>query len=122
MIHPRKLIWKAGSILSMLVFVVVLAAADDPSGDWLFAFQTPDGSREAPASLKVTGEQVTGKFVDADVKGTYKDGAIDCAFPFSSPEVGPGTMVIKGTMASGALSGTWEFAGYSGTFAARRLQ
>ena len=74
------------------------------------------------ASLKVDGGQVKGKCADTDVKGTYKDGALDLAFPYNSPEAGHGTMSIKGSLASGALSGAWEFAGYSGTFTAKRPQ
>ncbi len=106
----------------LFLFTAALAAADDLSGSWHFVFSTPGGDREAEASFKVDGGQVTGKFADADVKGTYKDGAMDLAFPFNSSEAGSGTMSIKGSLASGALSGSWEFAGYSGTFTAKRPQ
>jgi hypothetical protein len=106
----------------MVLLVATLAAADDVSGSWRFVFQTDGGERVVDASLKVDGGQVTGKFADADVKGTYKDGAIELAFPFTSADTGPGTLSIKGSLVSGALSGAWEFAGYSGTFIAKHAQ
>ena len=65
---------------------------------------------------------MTGKFSDADVKGTYKNGALELSFLLNSPEAGPGTLNIKGSLGSGALSGRWEFAGYAGTFVAKRPQ
>ena len=110
------------ALACMVLLVATLAAADDVSGSWRFVFQTDGGERAADASLKVDGGQVTGKFADADVKGTYKDGAIELAFPFNSPDAGPGTLSIKGSLVSGALSGAWEFAGYSGNFIAKRPQ
>ena len=122
MTYGRTPVLGATALTCMVLFVAALAAADDVSGSWHFVFQTPGGEREMDASLKVDGGQVTGKFADADVKGTYKDGAIELTFPFNSPEAGPGTMSIKGSLASGALSGAWEFAGYSGTFVAKRQQ
>jgi hypothetical protein len=122
MSYRRTPVLVAAALACMVLFVAALAAADDVSGSWHFFLQTPDGEREADASLKVDGGQVTGKFADTDVKGRYKDGAIDLAFPFDSAEAGPGTMSIKGSLASGALSGAWEFAGYSGTFTAKRPQ
>ena len=122
MTYRKNPVLGAAALACMVFFVAALAAADDVSGSWHFVFQTPGGEREAAVSLKVDGGQVTGKFADADVKGTYKDGAIELAFPFNSSEGGPGTMSIKGSLASGALSGAWEFAGYSGTFTAKRPQ
>ena len=120
MTYRRTTVLGAAALACMVLLAASLTAAEDVSGSWRFVFQTDGGERELDASLKVDGAQVTGKLVDAEVKGTYKDGAIALAFPFNSPEVGPGTMSIKGSLASGALSGAWEFAGYSGTFIAKR--
>jgi hypothetical protein len=122
MTYRRTTVLGATALACMVLLVATLAAADDVSGSWRFVFQTDGGEREVDASLKVDGGQVTGKFADADVKGTYKDGAIELAIPFNSPDAGPGTLNIKGSLVSGALSGTWEFVGYSGTFVAKRPQ
>lgn len=122
MTYRRGLVWVIATLVCTVSFVPALGAADDISGSWHFVLQTDGGPREAPASFRVDGGQVTGKFGDAEVKGNYKNGALDLAFSLNSPEVGPGTMNIKGSLASGALSGTWEFAGYSGTFVAKRPQ
>jgi hypothetical protein len=120
MTYRRTTILGATALACMVLMVATLAAADDIGGSWHFVLQTDGGEREVDASLKVDGGQVTGKFADADVKGTSKDGAIELAFPFNSSEAGQGTMSIKGALVSGALSGAWEFAGYSGTFNAKR--
>ena len=122
MIYRRSLFFVAAALACLLVPRAPLAAAEDVNGSWHFVLQTDGGPREADASFKVDGAQVTGKFFDAEVKGTYKNGALELSFPFNSPEVGPGTMNIKGSQASGALSGNWEFAGYTGTFVAKRPQ
>ncbi len=65
---------------------------------------------------------MTGKWNNsADVKGTYKDGALDLAFPYNSDEAGmTATLKMKGKLQDGKLTGNWEFADYSGTFVATR--
>ena len=122
MTYRRTKVLGATALACMVLLVATLTAADDASGSWRFVFQTDGGERVVDASLRVDGGQVTGKFADADVKGTYKDGAIELAFPFNSPDAGPGTLSLRGSLVSGALSGAWEFAGYSGTFIAKRPQ
>ena len=122
MFQQRALMLPAAALASLILLVATLSAAGDISGNWHFVLQTPGGEREADASFQVDGGQVTGKFADTEVKGSFKDGALDLAFPFNSAEAGGGTMNIKGALASGELSGTWEFAGYSGTFAAKHPQ
>ncbi|MCC7176075.1 MAG: hypothetical protein IT159_12840 [Bryobacterales bacterium] len=122
MVDRRCLMLGAAALACALALAAALAAAEDVSGNWHFVLQTPGGEREADAAFKVNGEEVTGTFGDAEVKGTFKNGALELAFPLNSPEAGPGTMSIKGTLADGALSGSWEFAGYEGTFLAKRPQ
>ncbi len=122
MSYRRNLILGAAALACLVLFAAALVAADDINGNWHFVLQTPGGDREADATFQVDGGQVTGKWADSDVKGTFKDGALDLAFPFNSPEAGAGTMSIKGTLASGALSGSWEFVGYNGTFTAKHPQ
>ena len=72
------------SLLSL--FVAALAAADDASGSWHLVFHNPGGEREMDASLKVDGGQVKGKCADTDVKGTYKDGALDLELVKDQPK------------------------------------
>jgi hypothetical protein len=63
---------------------------------------------------------VTGKWDKSDVKGTFTDGKLNLEFPINSEEAGPGTLKIKGDLANDALTGTWEFQEYNGTFKATR--
>ncbi len=69
------------------------------------------------------GEQVTGKWGNGDVKGTFTEGKVlNLEFPVNSEEAGPGTLKIKGELADDALSGNWSFNDYSGTFKATRVK
>jgi hypothetical protein len=96
------------------------AQAQPISGKWHFVLQTEGGDRTADPNFLADGDQVTGKWGDADVKGSFKDGKLDLAFPYNSDEAGAGTLKIKGELKDGALTGTWEFQDYSGSFKATR--
>ncbi len=90
------------------------------TGKWHFVFDTEGGAREFDPVFKQDGDQVTGKWGDSDVKGTFTDGKLNLEFPYNSEEGGPGTLRLKGTLAEDALSGDWGFNDYSGTFKATR--
>ena len=92
-------------------------------GKWHFVLETPGGDREADADLAVGPDgKVTGKFGASDVAGTYKDGQLDLDFPFTSDEVGEtAPLKFSGKLDdTSALTGTWEFISYNGTFKATR--
>ena|ERR1700728_4414284 len=96
------------------------AQAQAVAGKWHFVLQTEGGDRTANPNFQQEGEQVTGKWGDADVKGTFSGGKLDLAFPYNSDEAGPGTLKIKGELKGDTLTGTWEFQEYSGSFKATR--
>lgn len=97
------------------------ASSADISGKWHFIYQTEGGERENDGNFIVNGDQVSGKYASADVKGTYKDGDLNLAFPFDSDEAGMKAILkMKGKLKDGKLVGTWEFADYSGEFTATR--
>jgi hypothetical protein len=87
------------SLFAMLATAKTAPAAD-LAGKWHFVLDTPGGDREVDATFALDGEQVTGKWGDANVAGTFKEGKID----------------------ADALSGTWEFSEYNGTFKATRKE
>ena len=94
-------------------------------GKWHFVLETPGGDREADADLAVDQDgKVTGKFGTSDVAGTYKDGKIDLDFSFTSDELGQtAELKFSGQLDdTSALTGTWEFISYNGTFKATRLK
>jgi hypothetical protein len=107
-------------LVLVLASSVAAAAAADLNGDWQFVVEIPDGYRTFAVNFKVDGELVSGKWAEFALKGTLKDGSFDLSFPFSDPDAGSGTLNIKGTVGNGALSGNWEFNGYSGSFKATR--
>src|SRR5579872_5059716 len=99
------------------------AQTNDISGKWHFVYQTEAGERDNDAVFKLDGDQVTGKYGDADVKGTFKDGDLDLAFPFNSDEAGmTATLKMKGKLKDGKLTGNWQFGDYDGTFVATRVE
>jgi hypothetical protein len=92
-------------------------------GKWHFVIETPGGDREADADLAVDQDgKVTGRFGTSDVAGTYKEGQLDLNFSFTSDEVGEtAPLKVNGKLDdTSALTGTWEFISYSGTFKATR--
>ena len=93
----------------------------DISGKWHFVMETEGGERTNEADFKLAGDQVSGKFASADVKGTFKDGALDLAFPFTSDEAGmTATFKLKGQLKEGKLTGDWQFGDYNGSYTASR--
>lgn len=95
------------------------------NGSWHFVLDTPGGEREVEVTFTVDSDgKVTGKFGDADVAGTYKDGQLDLNFSFTSEEAGEtAPMKIGGKLdETSSLAGNWEFSSYSGTYKATRPQ
>jgi hypothetical protein len=92
------------------------------AGKWHFVMQTEGGDRTADPVFQLNSDKVTGKWGDADVKGTFRGGKLDLAFPYNSDEAGPGTLKIKGELNGDTLTGSWEFQEYTGTFKATRAE
>ena len=111
----------AASLLAALPQAGSGADPNDITGKWHFVYSTEGGPRENDADFRLAGDQVTGKYAGADVKGTFKDGDLDLEFPFNSEEAGmTATLKMKGKLKEGKLAGTWTFAEYDGTFTAAR--
>ena len=108
------------SVIALCLFATTpsLKGEDDSqvAGKWTVVFATEDGSLEIQADLKLDGDQVSGKWGDADVKGTFKDGSLDLAFPYTSEEANlTATMKVKAKFKDGKLAGTWEYGSWNGT-------
>jgi hypothetical protein len=76
---------------------------------------------DAEFSVDADGK-VTGKFGATDVAGTYKDGQLNLEFSMTSDETGEtAPLKIAGKIDdTAAMTGTWEFSSYDGTFKATR--
>ncbi len=97
------------------------AQANDVSGAWHFVLVAGDGNHDIDAEFKVDSGKVTGKWGNADVKGTFQDGQLDLSFPFEYAEGGmTGTMHLVAKLSEGKLAGSWQYAGYDGSFTATR--
>jgi hypothetical protein len=115
----------AFALLSVCAFLAQ-AADSGVTGKWNFVLDTEGGERQAPAEFGLDGEKVTGTFGPAEVKGTFAENKLELKFPFESEEVGKGTLVFKGKIENGALTGDWSFETeaqtYTGSFKATRPQ
>ncbi len=115
-------------IAAAMVFLVMgrpVANAQDTgvNGKWHFVLETPGGDREVDADFTVDADgNVTGKWGNSDVAGTYKEGKLALDFQFTSEEVGATAgMKINGKLDdSAALAGDWAFSEYNGSFKATR--
>jgi hypothetical protein len=93
------------------------------SGKWHFVLATPGGDRDVDADFSVDNDgNVTGKWGNSDVVGTYKEGKMALTFQFTSEEAGTtADMKLDGKLDdAGALAGDWTFSEYNGTFQATR--
>jgi hypothetical protein len=114
----------AAALVCVTMFYPVLHAQDAGiSGKWHFVLDTPGGDRELDADFSVDNAgNVTGKWGNSDVAGTYKDGKLALNFQFTSEEVGTtAAMSINGKLDdTAALTGDWAFSEYNGSFKATR--
>jgi hypothetical protein len=120
----RKLLVIAAALLCLGMGRTVLHAQDAGiNGKWHFVLETQGGDREVDADFTVDNDgNVTGKWGNADVAGTYKEGKVSLNFQFTSDEVGiTSAMKIDGKLDdTAALAGDWAFSEYNGTFKATR--
>ncbi len=111
-----------------MVFLVMgrpIAQAQDAgiNGKWHFVLETPGGDREVDADFTVDADgNVTGKWGNSDVAGSYKDGKLALDFLFTSEEVGAtASMKIDGKLDdTAALTGDLAFSEYYGSYKATR--
>ncbi|MGB6686798.1 MAG: hypothetical protein WBE76_03050 [Terracidiphilus sp.] len=119
----RFLIFAVAALCVALIGQKASAKDAGLDGKWHFILDTPGGDREMDADFAVDGDgKVTGKFGSTDVAGTYKNGELNLDFEMTSEESGETShLKLVGKLdETAALSGTWEFSEYSGTFKANR--
>ena len=98
------------------------AAAPEITGKWHFVLDTPGGDRPTDAEFHVDADnKVTGTYGKAPVAGTYADKKLVLSFTIDTDEAGSGTLKLSGVFDSDAITGTWEFTQYNGTFKATRI-
>jgi hypothetical protein len=119
----RFLVIAAAMVCLMMGRPIAQAQDAGINGKWHFVLETPGGDREVDADFTVDADgNVTGKWGNSDVAGTYKDGKLALDFQFTSEEVGAtASMKIDGKLDdTAALTGDWAFTEYNGTYKATR--
>ena len=120
----KKILVIAAAMVCLVMGRPIVQAQDAGiNGKWHFVLQTPGGEREVDADLAVDADgNVTGKWGNADVAGSYKDGKLALDFQFTAEEVGAtAAMKIDGKLDDTAgLAGDWAFSEYNGTYKATR--
>jgi len=110
--------------LGLLVMVLLAAAQTAPiSGTWEFTFQTEAGVRHGTFVLnEPDGTTITGLMDNTtELNGTYSDAVLTLEFKFFSPDAGfSDTAKLTAKHEGDQLTGTWQFAEYSGTFEGKR--
>jgi hypothetical protein len=118
----KKLLLAVTAVICMMTCPLIAKAPDNAiNGKWHFVLATPGGDREMDAVFAAdAGGNVTGTFDKSNAAGTYKDGHLAMNFEMTSEESGEtAPLKLDGKMDdSGALSGTWAFSSYDGTFKA----
>jgi hypothetical protein len=114
----------AAAVVCLVMVQPVMHGQDKGvNGKWHFVLETPGGDRELDADFTVDADgNVTGKWGNSDVAGTYKEGKLSLDFQFTSEEVGTtAAMKIDGKLDdTAALTGDWAFSEYNGSFKAMR--
>jgi hypothetical protein len=114
----------AAAVVCLVMVQPVMQAQDKGiNGKWHFVLETPGGDREIDADFTVDADgNVSGKWGNSDVAGTYKEGKLSLDFQFTSEEAGAtAAMKIDGKLDdSAALAGDWAFTEYNGSFKATR--
>jgi hypothetical protein len=92
------------------------------NGKWHFVFNTQGGDREFDADFTIDAEgKVSGTFGKSAAAGTYKDGHLQLAFDTTTEEGETGQLQLDGKLdETAALTGSWTFSSYDGTFKAAR--
>ena len=120
----KKFLVIAAAVVCLVMGRPVVSAQDAGiNGKWHFVLETPGGDREVDADFTVDADgNVTGKWGNSDVAGTYKEGKLALDFQFTSEEVGTtAAMKMNGKLDdSAALAGDWAFSEYNGPFKAMR--
>jgi hypothetical protein len=91
------------------------------AGKWLFVLSTGEYSAEYTAEMQLAGEQVTGTLAGQKLDGAFRDGELALKFPFHPPEAeAPDVLAIDAQLDGDALSGSFTFSEYAGTFQGTR--
>ena len=102
----------AAALFGLILASATLQAQNDVSGSWDLTINGPQGSITAGATLKQTGDIVTGTLSspqgDAEVKGSIKGATLSLAFTVQSPQ-GALDIKITGEVDGKTMKGVIDF-------------
>jgi hypothetical protein len=109
----------------LLVASATVSVAQSPiAGDWTLTFNTPGGTREATASFKVDGENVTGTMNSAEggqtaMSGTAKGNTFSVTMEVTTPN-GVFNVGLSGEVDGDAMKGVMDYGQGTGDFTGKR--
>ena len=111
----------------MTVLAVALLAqfalAAGIEGKWNFVFSSENGDYPFDFMITGDGDNVVCKAGESELKGTFKDGALELAGDFYVADAGySAPLTIKGKLADEKLSGDATWDAYQTTFTATKAE
>jgi hypothetical protein len=114
--------------LSMIAIVLSAFAAAPAAqagldGAWTLSFNTPNGTMDAAATMKVDGDKLTGTISgpagETPFTGTVDGDSFTIAFDVQSPN-GQVSITVQGAQDGDALKGTFDFGAGMGDWTGKR--
>jgi hypothetical protein len=114
-------------LLVGLIGIVTLAAAPSAqtglTGNWAMTFNTPMGTVDASATMKVDGEKLSGTMSsqagEVQFIGTVKGATFTLNFEVQTPD-GNFSITMNGEQKGDELKGTFDFGQGTGDWSAKR--
>jgi hypothetical protein len=111
------------AIAAIVLAAASLSAQSSIAGDWDLSINGPEGVITATASLKQSGEAVTGSITSpqgtVELKGTYKAKKVELAFQVQSPN-GPLDIKVNGDVDGAEMKGIIDFGMGMADFTAKK--
>ena len=110
-------------LVAFLTFSTAASAQTGLNGNWAMTFNTPMGTLDASATMKVDGEKLSGTMSseagEVQFTGTVKGASFTFSFDVQTPN-GNFSITMNGEQNGDELKGTFDFGQGTGDWSAKR--
>src|SRR5262245_2056783 len=110
-------------LIGLLPLAAAPSAQSGLNGDWAMTFQTPMGSLDASATMKVDGDKLSGTMRgeagEVPFTGTVKGATFTISFEVQTPN-GNISITMNGEQKGDEMKGTFDFGQGTGDWSAKR--